>query len=139
MIVKGRVEYQLDASALLAVMLMEPGHERVRAVLDNASIHSVNVAEVIAKLVRAGVPLKAARESIEELHLSLGEELLLGQAAECGALIAATRAQGLSLGDCICLTSALAADRVAVTAERRWKELEGRQISGVSLRVELIR
>jgi PIN domain nuclease of toxin-antitoxin system len=50
-----------------------------------------------------------------------------------------TRKQGLSLGDCICLTSAASADRVAVTAERRWKKLEGRQFGGVSLRVELIR
>jgi PIN domain nuclease of toxin-antitoxin system len=131
--------YQLDASALLAVMLNEPGHERVSAVLNSASIHAVNVAEVIAKLMRAGVPLEEARESVDEIHLKIGEEFSLGQAAACGALIAETRKQGLSLGDCICLTSAALADRVAVTAERRWKELEGRQCGGVALRVELIR
>lgn len=132
-------EYQLDASALLAVMLNEPGHERVRAVVNTASIHAVNVAEVIAKLMRTGVPANEAHESVEELHLDIGEEFSLKQAAACGALIAETRKQGLSLGDCICLTSAALADRVAVTAERRWKELEGRQCGGVSLRVELIR
>ena len=132
-------EYQLDASALLAVMLNEPGHERIRAVVNSASIHAVNVAEVIAKLMRAGVPANEAHESVEELHLDIGEEFSLKQAAACGALIAETRKQGLSLGDCICLTSAALADRVAVTAERRWKELEGWQFAGVSLRVERIR
>lgn len=139
MIAAGRAEYQLDASALLAVMLNEPGHERVRAVVNRASIHAVNVAEVIARLIRAGVPAVEACESVEELHLELGEEFSGSQAAACGVLIAETRKQGLSLGDCVCLTSAASADRVAVTAERRWKELEGRQFGGVSLRVELIR
>ncbi len=131
--------YQLDASALLAVMLNEPGHERVRALIDHASIHTTNVAEVVAKLMRAGVPAQEARQSVEELHLDTDEEFSLGQAADCGALIAETRKQGLSLGDCVCLTSAAWAGKVAVTAERRWQELEGRPLGGGSLRVNVIR
>jgi len=135
----GRPGYQLDASALLAVMLDEPGSERVCAVVDRASIHAVNVAEVVAKLIRAGATPEQARGSVEELHLDVGEEFDFGQAADCGALIAATRKQGLSLGDCVCLTCAAASGKVALTAERRWKELEGRRVSGAAIRVELFR
>lgn len=135
----GSPGYQLDASALLAVMLDEPGNERVRAVIDRVSIHAVNIAEVVAKLIRVGVPPEEARGSVEELQLDIGEDFGFEQAADCGALIAATRKQGLSFGDCVCLTCAAASGRAAVTAERRWKELEGRTLAGASVRVELIR
>lgn len=135
----GRPGYQLDASAVLAVMLDEPGNERVCAVIDRASIHAVNVAEVVAKLIRAGATPEKARGLVEELQLHVGEELGFRQAADCGALIAATRKLGLSLGDCVCLTCAAASGKVAMTAERRWKELEGRKLAGAPVRVELIR
>jgi PIN domain nuclease of toxin-antitoxin system len=39
-----------DASALLSVLLAEPGEDRVREVLDRSQMHAVNVAEVIGKL-----------------------------------------------------------------------------------------
>ncbi len=135
----GEVGYQLDASALLAVMLNEPGHERVRALIDHSSIHTMNFAEVVGKLIRAGVPAEEARQSVEELQLDTDEEFSLDQAADCGALIAETRKQGLSLGDCVCLTSAAWAGKVAVTAERRWQELEGRPLGSGSLHVKVIR
>lgn len=45
----------------------------------------------------------------------------------------------LLLGDCICLTSAAAANRVAITAERLRKPLEVRPLAGGALRVEWIR
>jgi PIN domain nuclease of toxin-antitoxin system len=62
-------EYLLDASALLAVLLGEPGQEHVLAILDRSFVHSVNVAEVIARLIRSGVPVKAAKSAVSELHL----------------------------------------------------------------------
>ncbi len=135
----GNPRYQLDASAVLAVMLNEPGHDRVRAVIDNAAIHAANLAEVIAKLIREGVPADEAHQFMEDVHLDLSEEFSLRQASDCGALIAETRRQGLSLGDCICLTAAGWKRRIALTAERQWKELEGREVAGGALQVELIR
>lgn len=134
-----RPGYQLDASAALAVMLDEPGSERVCAVIDRASIHAVNVAEVVSKLIRAGATPEEAHGSVEDLQLNIDGEFDFQQAADCGALIAGTRKQGLSLGDCVCLTCAAASGKVALTAERRWKELEGRKLAGASVRVELIR
>jgi ribonuclease VapC len=134
-----KTEYALDASALLAVMLNEPGHEKVRAVIDRACIHSVSIAEVVGKLVREGVPREEAGQMIEELSLGIEEEFSIGHAALCGELLAKTRRQGLSLGDCVCLTVAACAGGTAVTADRRWKELDGQRIGSGEIQVQVIR
>lgn len=132
-------EFVLDSSALLAVLLNEPGCDAVRAVIDRTLIHALNVAEVIGKLVREGVPSADAVASVEELSLAIREDFSLRMAADCGELIGKSRSIGLSLGDCVCLTTAAYADAVAITAERLWKKCEGRVVSGHLIRVELIR
>ncbi len=50
-------EAVLDASAVLAAMLGEPGAEEVRAALPAALLGSVNAAEVVTKLIRYGAGL----------------------------------------------------------------------------------
>ena len=120
-----KTEYALDASALLAVMLNESGHEKVREVIDRAFIHSVNVAEVVGKLLREGVPRAETEQMIEELNLDIDRELSMDQAVFTGELLAKSRRQGLSLGDCVCLAMATWRGNIAVTADRRWKELHG--------------
>ena len=133
------MDYALDASALLAVLLDEPGQDRVRAVLDRAFIHTVNIAEVIKKLLEKGVPLEEARAAVDELHLGIQEEFRFDQAVGCGILLAETREYGFGLGDCICLTAAADAGATAVTAERLWQRLSGQSIQGRLIRIELIR
>lgn len=135
----GLKPYALDASALLAVMLNEPGHEKVRAVIDRAFIHSVNVAEVVGKLVREGVPRGEAEQMIEELSLEIDQELPIGQAASCGELLAKTRRHGLSLGDCVCLTVSACAGCTAITADQQWQKLEGQRIGAGKIHVQVIR
>ena len=81
MISASKAGYALDASALLALVFNEPGQEKVSAVIDRAYIHSVNVAEVVAKLIREGVPRAEAEQTIEELKLDIDEELPARQAA----------------------------------------------------------
>ena len=44
-----------DASALLALLLDEPGADRLRERQPDAVISAVNIAEVLAKLVSRGV------------------------------------------------------------------------------------
>lgn len=132
-------DYLLDASALLAVLLGELGSEQVSAILERSSIHTVNVAEVIQKLVREGVPREEALLSVEELQLHIIPELTLSEAALCGELIATARKQGLGLGDCICLIVAGARNAIAVTGERLWKTFEGYMVGSHALRVQSIR
>lgn len=139
MISGAKTKYALDASALLAVMLSEPGHEKVRAVIDSAYIHSVNLAEVLGKLIREGVPRAEAEQMIGELNLEIASELSIGQAALCGELLAGTRQQGLSLGDCVCLAAAAWVGCTAVTADRQWRDVDGLRIGHSEMRVLVIR
>jgi PIN domain nuclease of toxin-antitoxin system len=111
----------------------------VRAILDRAHIHSVNIAEVVGKLIRKGVPRAEAEQAIEELDLEIDEELPAHQAALSGELVAKTRQQGLSLGDCVCLTVAASNGSIAVTADRRWQALNGQRIENNKIRVLVIR
>jgi ribonuclease VapC len=139
LIARIKADYILDASALLAFMLDEPGHEQVHAILDRACIHSVNIAEVVSKLIRKGVPGLRAEQMIEELDLDVDQNLPVHQAALCGELVAHTRQQGLSLGDCICLAVAASKGSIAVTADRKWQELDGQRIGSHEIRVLVIR
>nr|NKR04746.1 type II toxin-antitoxin system VapC family toxin [Escherichia coli] len=55
--------FVLDASALLALLLAEPGAERVKAELDGSVMTTVNLAEVVSHYAKLG----AARSDIEAL------------------------------------------------------------------------
>jgi PIN domain nuclease of toxin-antitoxin system len=132
-------QFVLDASALLSILLEERGHERVDRILDRSRIHAVNLAEVVGKLVRSGMPAERAGATLNELHLEIEEEFGATQAEFCGALLGTRRDLGLSLGDCVCLTTAAWLGAVAVTAERRWKELDGAVVNDKTIQVELIR
>ena len=132
-------QFVLDASALLSILLEERGHERVDRILDRSRIHAVNLAEVVGRLVRSGMPAERAGATLDELHLEIEEEFGASQAEFCGALLGTRRGLGLSLGDCVCLTTAARLGAVAVTADRRWKELDGAVVNDETIRVELIR
>jgi PIN domain nuclease of toxin-antitoxin system len=132
-------QYVLDASALLSIVLDEGGRERVDEIMDRSRIHAVNLAEVVGRLVRSGMPAERAVATLHELHLEVEEEFGVRQAEFCGALLGARRDLGLSLGDCVCLTMAAWLGAVAVTADRRWKELDDAVVNDAKIRVELIR
>ncbi len=83
-----------DASAALALLLGEPGAEKLLKLQEHASINSVNAAEVLAKLVSRGMPLTAAHEAFEALHLEVTPF-----DSELAAVSARFVRKGLSLGD----------------------------------------
>lgn len=113
----------LDASALLAFLFRESGHEKIAPVLDQGCISTVNLAEVIGRFARdghdPGEVLKQIRRSVLELVPFLAED-----AALAAAFLPATRALGLSLGDRACLALAAARDVPAYTADRTWADVE---------------
>lgn len=121
----------LDASALLALLLDEPGAEAVRPVLADAAMSAVNLAEVVGHYARNGV----AREQIDGVLAPLPiayVPLDATLAYDIGVLVPATRAAGLSLGDRSCLALARRLGVPALTAERRWAEVAG--AAGVEIR-----
>lgn len=125
-------EVVLDASAVLALINEEPGGEVVDDFLDEAIISAVNLSEVIAVLVDAGFDVDHASARIGALGLDV-VAFDQPQALRAGALRAATRRAGLSLGDRACLGLAEARHAPAVTADRRWATLD------LSAGVQLIR
>ena len=88
------VKAVLDASAILAILQEEPGADALRPVLPRSLVSSVNIAEVLAKLVRDGMPLREAVAAMAALHL---EEVPFDAADAQRS--AAYVAKGISLGD----------------------------------------
>lgn len=114
----------LDASAVLALLKREPGHERVAALMAGGDciICAVNWAETASQLADSGQPLPAVKATLAALSPTV-IPFDAARAAECGLLRPATRHLGLSLGDRACLALARLSKGTAVTADRPWLEL----------------
>ena len=115
--------YVLDASAVLALLNREPGHEQVAGLLGNAAASAINLSEVASKLSDKGLDPSSIRPDLLALGLSVVpfDEALAFDAA---ALRSSTRHAGLSLGDRSCLATAAALGATAVTADREWGRLK---------------
>lgn len=112
----------LDASALLAYLQREPGHDRVAAVLPRSVISAVNWTEVIGKTHSAGLQTEDLLDSLASLGLTV-EPFSSTQAETAGRLLERTRPLGLSLADRACLALAMDRGEVAHTADRAWLRL----------------
>ena len=64
-------KYVLDASAVLALLNQGLGADQVEALLADSLISAMNAAEVLTKLVDAGMPDDEALESLELLGLDI--------------------------------------------------------------------
>lgn len=123
-------ETVLDASAVLAALLKEPGAIRVeRALKRGAAMSSVNVAEVAARLSQDGLSSATVASVVAELGIEVipfdRQAALLS-----GAYRTRTRRQGLGLGDRACLATASRLGLPALTADRSWADLN---IDGVKV------
>jgi PIN domain nuclease of toxin-antitoxin system len=124
--------YVYDSSALLAIILGEPGSDVARANITNAMVCSINLAEIFSRAEDKGIPV------------SMTEQFLTGKAVRfvdfdaelarsVGAMRAETRSRGLSIGDRACIALALRERATVVTADRVWADLD------LPCKVELIR
>lgn len=113
----------LDASALLALLNREPGHEEITKVIPDAAIGTVNLSEVAAKLAESGMPGEAIRDALEGLALEI-HDFSRELAFQAGLLRPLTRSRGLSLGDRACLALGQQLNLPVLTTDRVWKELD---------------
>ena len=113
----------LDSSALLALLWSEPGSDAVAAVMDDAVISAVNMAEVYSKLVDRGIVGDEIRALLSELAIRVAtfDE---AQAFKVGDLRLATRNFGLSIGDRACLALAASQKLGVITADKAWGNLD---------------
>ena len=123
----------LDASAILAVIIGEPGQEKLPpSVLAEAVISTVNLAEVQGKLEALGwTPDEAWEDATGLLREAI--PFTEQQARAAGELLAQTRSLGLSLGDRACLALAMALNVPVYTADQTWRKLK------LGMRIHLIR
>lgn len=122
--------FVLDASALLAHLLAEPGGDVVRDTLaEHAAVMSaVNWAEVLSRLASAGAdPDEVAQRLASEA--ALGDVLtVISLEGSDGPAIArlrpTTRHLGLSLADRACLALAQRLELPVLTTDRAWAQLQ---------------
>ena len=124
----------LDASALLAALLDEPGGEQVDAVIDGAVMTTVNLAEVVGQYAKAGADraaISAVLAGLPIVYMAPDEEL----AIDVGLMRPMAERFGLSLGDRMCLAQARRLGATAMTADRAWTTAAG----PMKVKVEVIR
>ncbi len=91
--------------------------------LPTAAISTVNVAEVISKLVDHGMQASEASSLIDSLDITV-VPFDIGQAVQASDLRNDTRQAGLSLGDRACLALARHLRVPAMTSDRAWKTVK---------------
>lgn len=125
-------ETLLDSSVVLAFLQGEHHEMDEDQVLAGAAIASINLAEVIAVLLRKGVPEEVVTPAIADLGLKVvpfdGEA-----AAVTGRLIPRARPLGIGLGDCACIATGMVRGATIYTGDREWLEL------GAEVDIRLIR
>ena len=114
----------LDASAILAVLNGERGEKKVVPLLAESAISTVNLTEVAAKLLEAGMDETSAQLAIAVLGIGEIADFTKDLAWEAARLRPLTKQYGLSLGDRACLALAIKLKVSAVTADKEWSKLK---------------
>ena len=112
----------VDSSVILACLNRESGLETWLPWLDDAACSANIIAEVATKLVEKGIPADRAARAIAAFEFAVFP-VDYADALAIGALHAATRSAGLSLGDRSCLALANRLGLPAVTADRAWSRV----------------
>lgn len=113
----------LDSSAVLAFVNREAGWEKAEISIPDCAVSSVNLAEIVAKLLLAGGQMVQIAETVDNLALTV-EPFDERRAVAAASWISRTRSAGLSLADCACLSLAEELSLPVVTADRAWSRVD---------------
>jgi len=122
------IEYILDSTALIALVGLESGSQRVGELLESSAVSTVNLAETANKLLEKGFSAAEVRVSLAKLKLKIEDwsEDMAYRSAEFSRF---NKSHGLSLGDRACLTLAKQLRATAVTSDRAWRRLPSLGVS----------
>jgi len=113
----------LDSSAVLAVIWEEAGADQVSAVMREAFLSTVNLTEVVQKLVDQPTDDATVAAVLKTMSFTI-EPFERADAIQAGLLRRATKSRGLSLGDRACLALGKRLGVPVYTADRAWAELD---------------
>ena len=113
----------LDASAVIAYLLNEPGSGRVRPLLEGGLLGSVNLCEVVTKFAERGEDAETVFADVLSLKVDV-VPFSAQQSLSAAQLRPLTRHLGLSLGDRACLALGLERRSLVLTADQPWEQLQ---------------
>ncbi len=108
----------LDASVLLAYLQDESGCDAVEAILAESVISSVNWAEVVQKMIAAGVVVEGMLDDLQALGMTVDPFT-----SEDADLAGRLWTQTLYLADRACLSLAMRLGVPVLTSDRVWLNL----------------
>ena len=110
----------LDTSALLALLIGEPGADRIGAAVDEgAAMSALTVQEAVSKLVERGMPEADAAEAVAGAGVA-AHDLTVPLAVAAGGMFPRTRRHGISHGDRACLALGRSLGVPVLTADKAW-------------------
>ena len=124
----------LDASAILAAILGEAGGDGVFDKLEDATVSTVNVAEVYTYAAINELPTDAIDAFLADTGIEIAP-FDHKQAITAGQLAGIARKAGLSLGDRSCLALSKMRRAEVLTADRPWEQVA----EAVGLTITLLR
>ncbi|MCY4309341.1 MAG: hypothetical protein OXC57_13875 [Rhodobacteraceae bacterium] len=91
-------------------------------VMEEGSISAYNLSEVVANLIKWGVPMHEASYTLKSFEL---EVLPVDEniASLSGSLISVTNNFGLVLGDRMCLATGIFHSKMIITTNKVWREI----------------
>lgn len=113
----------IDASALLALLFRETGHEKAAEYLPDCALSTVNLSEVLARFARDGHDVHQVWQQIAASPIQI--ILFTAQTAVLAAALSPlTKPLGLSLADRACLALAVERKAPVLTADQAWLQLD---------------
>jgi ribonuclease VapC len=113
----------LDASAVLVLLLDEPGADVVAEAVPDSVLSTVNLAEVLSKLGDRGVDTSGLADHLVAAGVRV-EPMIEQDAAEVAGLRRLDTGNLLSLGDRCCLALARRLSCAVLTADRAWSAVD---------------
>jgi PIN domain nuclease of toxin-antitoxin system len=115
-------KFVLDASAVLALLNKENGWEKVFEVFSDSYICTVNLSEVITKLVDINIPETDINNILNSLNFKI-VNFNYKISFRAGLLQKITKIKGLSLGDRACIATGIEKKLPILTADKVWKDI----------------
>lgn len=113
----------LDASAVLVLLLDEPGADAVAAVVADGALSAVNLAEVLSELGDRGADGSALADHLAAAGVQV-EPMTERDAAVVAELRRLDTGKTLSLGDRCCLALGRRLSSPVLTADRAWSTVD---------------